>query len=304
MTTHSMKIRQLAGGAAAVLFLLGPAAAAAEAGPVVTEIVDRPHEQRLLIAVGPIAPAAGGSVVTVRAPLPRGVMLYRFAAELVDAGGAPVGDVAWRAAVSARRAAAVAMPLVRLSASERAVLLSRPFGFRLEAGDSILIELEIPDLAAHGHGSVVLEMSIGYESLGGAVSRMAVLAYEPENRRGKTESGSQGAPAGRSWEWRSVTEGRIVTIAGVALHNARELVIEDVQAGTVVWRLRAGESGGPEFRRPDTAVRPGIVVEPGRIYRLTIIAESGARLGGGPHDESLLVLVVPCRRPSGPAEVL
>ena len=158
--------------------------------------------------------------------------------------------------------------MVRLNERTREVVLPKPLGYRMEATDSIRIVAALTSLQ-----DAQVRLSMHYEAVAGTASRLAVRALP------QVESSVDG-DAARSWSWQAESAGRMLAITGAALAGARELVLQDVVTGAVVWHSLVGQA--------TQAQRLGVVVQPGRIYRLTARYSVTAATG----NEPLVALVL------------
>jgi hypothetical protein len=251
-------------------------AACAIASPAAAEpavrVVDRPQEQRVEVMVGIATHTAGGRyAVAVAAGLPNGAVMHGFSAALTGADGGSVA-APWRIELRGSRGAAV---LVQLGAAQPELALPRPFGVLLAVGDSLVIAMhELPAV-----DSLLLRIDIAYEN--GAAGR---LTTEPLQARTVHD-----ASDARSWELRPEVSGRIVVLAGLDIAAAREIVLLDVDADVVLWRLHATERG-LDFVSHGTVVRPSVPLQAGRTYRVEV---RGGSVAAG---DLLALIAVPSRR--------
>lgn len=226
------------------------------------EIEDRKAESRVIVTLSATdAPAA------VSALLGRAAMLHAFRVEVLDASGAVRVGVAFEVTLSTAGGA-----LVRLNERAREVILPKPLGYRVEATDSIRIVASFAELR-----DAQLRLTMHYEAGEGATSRLAVRPLA------QVES-MMDAGASRSWSWQADSTGRMLAIAGSGLAGARELVLQDALTGAVVWHSVVGQA--------TQAQRLGVVVQAGRVYKLT------ARYGAvAAHDssDSIVALALPRR---------
>lgn len=284
---------------------LVPAPAAAEPGP---GIVDLPREQRLVVTLGPIeltgqTGLATHSVTAVAGGrISRAAMLYRFHVQLVDSAGRILrGGPAWSATLlagSARDGAVALQPLMHLSARAHDVGLPKPLGYRVEAGDTLVLVAAIDDTPVDGR-RLQLRLTIEYEPLDGPVSRLAVvpLQLNGSDIDGVSQPQAGGGSFVRSWEWSSDVSGRVLAFGGLPLEGASELLLLDATSGQMLWRTTpANEETGAESAQRSSFVRLGVAVQQGRIYRLDVVYEAPAA-PTAPRAEAILAMVRPSRAP-------
>ena len=251
--------------------LVAPFASLSATPSAPARLLDLPAERRIELLVG-AADAGFGTVIA----MPRAVTLHRFRAEFVDAAGRPTRTlVQWSLAlmtvapeVSVVLEAADAEPMARLSADHPELRMPRPFGVRLAASDSlrVIATVQAEDLPAGSY----LRLTLEYESEYAARTRLPVRALAPraqgDEQRGLTE---QSTSATRAWDWRTDVGGRLVAISGPALACADALMLEDAVTGAVLWRTRlAAPVPTVVSGQRSEVIRPGVVVERGRLYRL------------------------------------
>jgi len=246
-------------------------------------VMDLAGERRFALSLGPVRIHAGGRARTgdaiARATrVSRAALLYRFTAVVCDSAGEPLAQpLEWRLDVLVRSADAAGSPVVRslarLDASSSLVQLPKPLGYDLHEGDSLVIVAIVDDVATPIAGPVVLHLTIDYEPIEAPLSRLAVVPLHlGEPTRGSlADDGDAEDPDLRQWEWRQQAPGRLLAIAGTALDGARELRLEDVGTGVVLWR-RTIPPDGPDrdHARTRECLRLGVVLEQGRWYRLTV----------------------------------
>jgi hypothetical protein len=200
-----------------------------------------------------------GRPVTVH--LPRAAVLHRFVGELVDAAGQRIaGPVEWTITVGSG-----AVAIARLSNQHHDLQIPRPYGLRLDAGDSLVVVAELPSQLE----GASLRVRMEYEEPAAVRTRLpaqARTATALDSRRIRGEEVREG-----TWSWVAQDGGRLVAITGRQLIGAEEVILEDTARGTVVWRMRAPPRQAGEVRQVHETLRPGVALVPGRTYRLRIV---------------------------------
>lgn len=227
-----------------------------------------------VIGVAPAAAAAADStrVFTVTADksttllLPAAAIVHHLAGDLVDVAGRPIaGPVDWTVTVGIGRVSA----MVHLTSSRAELNVPRPFGYRLEQGDSLVVSARVT-----GHADAQVRIVVGFETGAAAATRIAVrpisaLADEPD-----ADEVSAGAAA-LTWVWTADAPGRLVAINAPQLAGAAAIVLEDAVTGEVIWRV----NGPSRFASAATQLRdtqlPGIAITSGRTYRLRVERRAG-----------------------------
>jgi hypothetical protein len=184
MIANSLWTPALVAGALVTTLAVQPLDAAVPDEHPTRQILDLAGEQRLLIVMGPLSTSTASTMAAALDTVagggrnPRAAILHRFAVELLDSDGRPVpGDVFQWATVLAGAASDAQRPgltsLVRLSASAVEISLPKPLGYRLDAGDSLLVLAAVARVEAGTQ--LYLRLTIEYEALDRPVSRLAVL---------------------------------------------------------------------------------------------------------------------------------
>jgi hypothetical protein len=246
-------------------------ASPAAAEPAV-RVLDRPEEQRVEVVVGIAAQTAGARyAVAVAAGLPNGAVMHGFSATLTGSDGGSVA-APWRIELRGSRGAAA---LVQLGAGQQELALPRPFGVLLAAGDSLVIVVhELPAV-----DNLLLRVDIAYEN--GSTGRLTTEPLQAHTAHDGSDT--------RSWELRPDISGRMVVLAGPDIAAAREIVLVDVDADVVLWRLNATERG-LDFVSHGSAVRPSVPLQAGRTYRVEV------RGGSVAPGDLLALIATPTRR--------
>lgn len=206
---------------------------------------------------------SAGQSTTIR--LPRAAIVHHFAGDLVDANGKAVaGPVEWTVTVGSGRFSAI----VHLTRARAALNVPRPFGYRLDQDDSLVVSAVVG-----GHAEARVRISVGYETGEAAASRIAVRAVSARaDQRDTDEVASESSAV--TWVWTADAPGRLVAISAPQLAGAAAIVLEDAVTGEVIWRV----NGPSRFASLATQLRdtqlPGIAIVSGRAYRLRV--ERGA----------------------------
>ncbi len=250
-------------------------------------------QRRLQVSLGPMGASpyrAGRTIQSIAGGrMSESAMLHRFQVDLVDSLGAPIADApAWQVAVLAGAAedSSDLRTLVQLTARSRDLRLPKPLGYRIEHADSFLVVATINDLSSE-HEQLYVRVTIEYEPMNGAISRLAVVPLQAASSDVVTD----GNTYRRSWEWQADVSGRMLAMSGALLEDARELVLEDANTGAVLWR-RANRTAGPAFHQATQTERLGVAVGNTGRYRLTAIysATTTPRTNDG---ASVFALVLP-----------
>jgi hypothetical protein len=199
------------------------------------------------------------SVVRFHAP----VVAHRFVGELVDSAGNRLSrSVSWRLTVRHGETAT----MLRLSNVGSEVRIPRPYGVRLLPADSLVVAVVLPSGA---EGATVL-LRMEYEVSEAVASRLPVLARASTllvaERRGDVDFTEA------SWGWTAADGGRLVAIAGRHLMGADEVILEEVETGAIVWRMRMPPQVAGSGMRLHETVRPGVALVAGLAYRLRILS--------------------------------
>jgi hypothetical protein len=266
--TNSNLLQRLLSSLAMAGSILGAEAVAAAASDV--RVLDQPAEQRMLVSV---APLTAGAAVTRVAVLPRGGMIHGLRVELYDVAGTPWTG-AWTVAVSAAPAG-LQSSQIGLGHLRRRLELPRPLGIAITAGDSMLLRIRIDGDSAH---ALQLRIVLDYEPQALVSSRIPVAPI-----RAEATVAADAATAG--WEWSVPVDGRVMAVAGLAVAHAAELVLMDVEAGTVIWRETVQPQTGEAFGGTADVVRVGVLLKSDRLYRLMLVRGPGDHVidAGGIH---------------------
>lgn len=200
-----------------------------------------------------------GRPVTVH--LPRAAVLHRLLGELLDAQGRRIaGPVDWTVTVGSGGAFTA-----RLNHQQQELQIPRPYGVRLEAGDSLVVVAELPSPLE----GATLRVRMEYEESAAARTRLPVRARAAMALGNRRAAGD----AVREAVYSLVSQdgGRLVAITGRQLIGAEEVIIEDAECGSLVWRMRAPPRLAGDVRQVQETLRPGVALAAGRTYRLRIV---------------------------------
>jgi hypothetical protein len=225
--------------------------------------------------------------------VPVGGWLHGYAVELVDADGRPVPRTVLHHVnilrADRRELFSPIMQRVGASGSETAdVRLPRILGYPIEQGDSLIVIAEFHNPTPVSYDGVHLRVRMPHTQPGDWPTPVRVYPFYMDVTPPAAPHGFD-LPAGRSeasWEARPAVSGRILGMGGHLHTYAVELRLEDVTAGTVVWRSQpildeAGELAGmPQSR---LWWRLGLPVHDDHVYRLTAVYDNptGARIPEG-----------------------
>lgn len=253
-------------------------------------ILDLEREQRFILSLGPVGLLAPGleSVGRImRAErVARAAMWYRVEAALYDSSGRVVGDGhPWRVDLLVRPAndpaGADFRPLAHLRAAAPVLILPKPLGYDVRAGDSLMVVITVAAPLVEALGSVTLQVTVDYEPVELRMSRLAVLPMGLGMQADVVADETVGeVGAHRRWDWTQEMSGRLLAISGSMLDAARELRLEDAQSGAVLWwTVFPSRAGHPTSEHALQCIRLGVVLEAGRSYRLTVISPGEAQAG-------------------------
>lgn len=265
------------------LLLCTPSIAEAHSLVTAPRVRYEPVERRIELQIG----NADAARVLAVAP-PHQVTLHRIRVEYRDAAGrAAWTNARWTVELATLESQAedgVHTPMVRLDRDHPQLRLPRPFGVRVAASDSLRVIATI-----HGEElpeGVHLFVAFEYESDDVARTRVPARAIAPEGF--DVEPSEVGA--GRTWAIPAELSGRLVAVAGPSMACADAIVLEDAESDAVLWRMRASAPVPTVVStQRSEVVRPGVVLERGRRYRIrTEVAETSACAG-----DALTLMLVP-----------
>jgi hypothetical protein len=259
-----------------------PAAlAGAESSQPGVRIVDDAAHGRLTIVVervrvGTAEPGSFDGAVR----LSRGLMVHSITVEVVAMDGhARHGAAAgpwFEASLGARVGGLPTTMMLDFSPAFPALDLPRPLGLRLDAGDSLWVRARADSATG---GELQLRIMLDYSPLEGPVSRLAVLPV-------------QLTPTGSSYEWEAPIAGRLMAFAGLPAGMEGELLLQDVETGSTLWRSVLHSAGSEAFSGRSDVAHVGTPVQAGRRYRLTLQLADGA-VPAATHLVHTLLLPVP-----------
>jgi hypothetical protein len=211
-----------------------------------------------------------------------GAILYRFTFEIVTLDGRPCSAAAWEATVfvvgSGMRA-----ELVRLSAGRHDVVLPRPLGFSVGAGDSLGVRVR---LRCEAGDSVHLRLVAEYEPLQLRFSRFPAVAAPA------VPEGSGTLPESVSWLWETPVSGWLLALSGMDHVNSGELILQDAESGALIWRHLFEQPVSGTADAASAVILVGTSVQAGRSYRLIVTSASAAGFPAEP-VHALQAMVLP-----------
>jgi len=251
-------------------------------------IADWEHE-RLLIELGPVSLPAGASHLSIDQPqaktvFPAGGWLRGMEFELVDGEGTILPrEFLHHVNVIAPDKRELFSPIMRRIAAAgketTPIRLPRLLGYRVEAGDSVLVGAHFHNPSDRSYDRVYLRAVSPFVS---GDRWLAPLSVHPFYMDVMPPAGPKGydLPPGRSvqsWEASPVADVRILGMGGHLHELAEALVLQDLTTGKVLWRAV------PEIDRNGTILsmprrlyltRLGLRLRAGHTYRLTAIYEN------------------------------
>lgn len=280
--------------AALFLPLLGLAWAVPARGEAPPELSLRVDATRktLWLEMGPVSLAANVAYQDAALALggagvfPLDAWLYRFEVVITDASGRRVSErVLHHLAAFAPGDRDLVSPImgriVAFGTETQAVALPRPLGYRVHAGDSVLVAAALFNPTARPLDSLYVRVRIDYATTDSRARHTAVLPlYLDAHDEPGGGARAFDVPPGRwetSAEWSPAVPGRLLA-AGAHLHkHGVAIILEDVTARKILWRAtptcdRDGEIVGMPiklFRGGD-----GVRLDPGHVYRLTAIYQN------------------------------
>jgi hypothetical protein len=208
----------------------------------------------------------GGSEAEMIEVVATDAILYRFTLEIVSRNGRSGHDAGWEATIFLG-SQFMRVDLVRMSAGQQEMVLPRPLGFTVAAGDSLGIRVTLPAASDSVHLRLVAE----YEPLQRRFSRFpAIPAPATPEEPGMLPAGSV------SWLWEAPVSGWLLALVGMNHANGSELVLQDAESGKLIWRhvFEPPVNGSPNAAA--AVVLVGTTVEAGRSYRLIAISADAA----------------------------
>jgi hypothetical protein len=227
----------------------------------------------------------------VEVVLPVGGMVRGFTVEVVDRDGAPVPPTILHHVQlfdPARRDLfnPYMLRVVGAGGETGGGSVPWPFGYRVEAGDTLLVAAMLHNPTGSEYAGVTVRLSLEF-SRGGMPGRRPIHPFfhhvtDPDS------STSYDLPPGRSeqsWEITPEVDGRILGMGGHLHRYGVEVRLEDVTRGQVLWTGKAtlDEDGHVvSITRGIFALRGGIPLRSDRRYRVVAVHDNptGATLVG------------------------
>lgn len=252
-----------------------PGAAEADADGRVT-FVDGTRMLVSLAAFDPADDRPGSDLRRLAIPMTEEVLLFGFRAELLDAGDRGVAQAGpWRIEIAVARGT-----LLALDDALAELVVPRPFGIRLRAGDSLIVTGRRPAPRARGEQ---LTLAIDYDR---PSTRRRLPAVASTGIARWTAVDTAARTVDIEWEWRASTDGRLVSVTLPRVDRALALQVMDLENGDVLWE-------GPILLGADAAapgtglvLRPDVRVRQGRRYGVRARLHDAAAREGAP--EALL----------------
>jgi hypothetical protein len=212
-----------------------------------------------------------------------GAIVYRFTFEIITLDGRPCPAAAWEATVFVV-GYGVRAELVRLSAARHEVILPRPLGFSVGAGDSLGVRVR---LCGEAGDSVHLRLVAEYEPLQLRFSRFPAVAAPavPE------ESGT--VPESVSWLWQTPVSGWLLALSGMEHVHGGELILQDAESGALIWRHLFEQPVSGTTNAASAVILVGTTVQAGRSYRLVVTSAAAGFAAEPVHALQAMVLPTP-----------
>jgi hypothetical protein len=150
-------------------------------------------------------------------------------------------------------------------------------GYRMSAGDSLLLVVMLHNRHARDFGAATVHVRLSYVPVRSRVPRIGVVPFYLDVMMEPTPTRSFAVPPGRtevSWSGSPAVPGRILGLGGHLHEHAVALRLEDVTTGKLIWETRprvdaAGNITAVPVRQFIT--RLGVPVRPDHTYRITAI---------------------------------
>lgn len=211
---------------------------------------------RMLVSLAAFDPAdgrPGSDVRRIAIAMTEEVLLYGFRAELLDANDRALSASGpWRIEIAVARGS-----LLALDEALDELVVPRPFGLRMRAGDSLIVVGRRPAPIARGE---LLSLAIDYER---PVSRRRLPAVASSVVARWTAVDTASRTVDIEWEWRATTDGRLVSLTLPRIERAVALQVVDLESGDLLWQgplLLGADAAAPGtglVLRPDVRVRQG-----------------------------------------------
>ena len=211
--------------------------------------------------------------------LPRSGWIRGFTLSIEDAGGRPVPQVVIHhvklLTPDRRDLFSPAMRHLLAAGSEtQPLMLPALFGYRVEAGDSVLLSGMVHNPTDTSWKGVRIRLHVQYTADQEWPEPVHVLPFFMH----VTEPGMPShydlppGPSQRSWDLRPAIPGRILGVGGHIHRYGTRLRIEDVTSGDVIWDAtvkRDANGNVVDVPRSYFILRTGVPIHPDRVYRVT-----------------------------------
>jgi hypothetical protein len=212
--------------------------------------------------------------------IPIHAYLHGFTTEIVDAEGHRLPDVLLHhvniMAPQRRELFSQIMQRVGAAGAETgAVMLPRVLGYRVHAGDSLVVTAMFHNPTSTPYSGAELRIRMKYSKEDSMLPRLAIEPFYVDVMPPAGVHAFE-LPAGkssRSWEGRPAVGGRILGLGGHMHKYGTALRFEDVTAGKIVWEAKPeiDEQGNVRaVPRKFFFWRLGVKMDPAHTYRLTV----------------------------------
>ncbi len=153
-----------------------------------------------------------------------------------------------------------------------------PFGYRMQAGDTLLAAAMLHNPTAEGYQGVTVRLILEYA--GPSLVRRRSIHPFFSHVTDPAASSSYDLPPGvseRSWEVTPAIPGRVLALGGHLHRYGVELRFEEVASGRLLWSAGAHRDEDGHVIAVDRGtflLRGGIRLEPGRSYRVTAVYDN------------------------------
>lgn len=255
------------------------------AAPATAGVVTLRDADPFVLELAPVDLPAGAVHDQVQQPrpiattLPRSGWIRGFTLAIADADGQPVPqDVLHHVKLLTPDRRDLFSPAMRhlLAAGSETepLLLPALFGYRVEAGDSVLLSGMVHNPTGTSWKGVRISLHIQYMADQEWPAPIDVLPFFMHVTEPGTPS-HYDLPPGltqRSWEMRPAVRGRILGVGGHIHRHGTRLRIEDVTTGAAIWDAEVKlDSAGYVLEVPRSyfLLRTGVPIHPDRVYRVT-----------------------------------
>lgn len=246
-------------------------------------VVDDDQDNHVLtLEVGPLHLPARAQYATPRSAVAAGVFpadawLNRFEVRVVDSDGRLlIPGLLHHAGLFAPGQREVFSPVMRrivaFGNETEPIALPGRFGYRVAAGDSVLVIGALANDGEEALEDVYLQIRVSYtrgeHGRNTDVLPLYLDVLPPGHRVFDVPPGE----SSRSWDWTPALPGRLLAL-GAHLHQyGVAVILEDVTSGKVIWRGRARYDRNGELVGVSRKVfRRGPVLRTDRVYRITAI---------------------------------